>query len=178
MFQVFLFSSQSFEGILPGEKVLILKRKHKIFFYLPIFLFLFLSFLITFLVSFINPNLYQKFSDLILFLEFVLFSIFWQILFFDLMTYSLTTFIVTNKRIIKIEQKGLFNYNRSDLELDKIQDITVNISGLLGNFLNFGDILIQTASAENKFNIYSLPNPLKIKNDILKIKNDVKNNSI
>lgn len=171
MFELFLFSNKTFEGKLPEEQVLFLRRQHKIFFYLPILLFVFLALIVIFLVSFLNEEVYQKFSNLILFLELVYFSILWLMLFLDLMVYSLTTLIITNKRIIKIEEKGLFNYERSELELDKIQDVNINVSGILGNFLNFGDILIQTAGAENKFKFSNLPSPLKIKTIILEAKN-------
>ncbi|MGB9609114.1 MAG: PH domain-containing protein [Minisyncoccia bacterium] len=170
MFQIFFYSNKTFDGMLAGEKSIFLIRRHKLFFFLPILLFVFLAFLIFVFVSYLPQDIYQKFSDLILFLEIVCFSILWLGLFLNLMLYSLTTLILTNQRIIKIEEKGLFNYERSELELNKIQDISVNLSGLLGNFLNFGEILIQTAAAENKFKISFLPNPLMIKSKILEVK--------
>lgn len=174
MFQVFLFSNKTFDGILPGEKVILLVRRHKFFFYLPFFLFIFLAFLPLVLLNFLIDFIYQKFHDLVWFLTTIYISILWLTLFFNLMIYSLTTLILTNKRIIKIEEKGLFNYNRAELELDKIQDIQVNIYGFLGNFLNFGQISIQSAGTETKFNFDLLPAPLKIKDEIFKAKNSIK----
>jgi len=87
------------------------------------------------------------------------------------MIYSLSVLILTNKRLIQIETKGLFNYERNDLELFRIQDVSIEIRGILASFLNFGDILVQTAGTEVKFYFSSFPNPLKIKEDIFKIKN-------
>jgi hypothetical protein len=171
MFQVFFYSNKTFDGMFPDEKSVFLVRRHKLFFYLPIVLFFILALLPFIFVSFINLDFYQKFQDLILFLEIVYLSILWLGLFLNLMLYSLTTLIITNKRIIRIEERGLFNYDRAELELNKIQDISVNISGILGNFLNFGDISIQSAGTENKFNIYFVSNPLKLKDVILKLKN-------
>lgn len=171
MFQIFFYSNKTFDGMLPDEKSVFLVRKHKLFFYLPIVLFFILALMPFIFVSFINLDFYQKFGDLILFLEIVYLSILWLVLFLELMFYSLSTLIITNKRIIRIEEKGLFNYDRAELELNKIQDISVNISGVLGNFLNFGDLQIQSAGAENKFNIYLIPAPLKLKDAILKLKN-------
>lgn len=175
MFRIFLFSNKTFDGILSDEKVILLARKHRFFFYLPIFLFIFLVSLPLFLLNFlVDFTIYQKFHNLVWFLITIYISILWLTLFFNLMIYSLTTLIVTNKRIIKIEERGLFNYDRAEIELNKIQDIQVNISGLLGNFLNFGQISIQSAGTEIKFNFDLLPSPLKIKDEILKAKNSIK----
>jgi hypothetical protein len=83
------------------------------------------------------------------------------------MIYFLTYAIVTNKRIIRIETKGFFKYEKAEAELGKIQDISVRIYGPFAIFLNFGDLGIQTAGAIVKFNFYQLPNPQKIKEFIM-----------
>jgi len=172
MFQIFYKSNNTFEGILEEEKTILILRKHILFLYLPIFFFLFLVSLLFFIIQIFSSSVfYLKFSSLIWFLFIVFCSILWLALFINLMIYSLNVLILTNKRVIQIETKGLFNYERNDLEIDKIQDITIEIKGLLANLLNFGDILIQTAGTEIKFKISSLPRPLKVKEEIFKIKN-------
>jgi membrane protein YdbS with pleckstrin-like domain len=176
MFQIFFKTKQSFEGMFPDERVILLSRRHKIFFYLQIFFFLLLGLLSFIAVIIMNPN--EKILDFILFLVSVFISILWLILFVNLMMYSLTTFIVTNKRVIKIEELGLFNYEINELPLSKIQDVSANISGILGNFLNFGDITIQTAGTEGKFVVPYLPKPLKIKNEILNVIKNSQGNAL
>jgi hypothetical protein len=82
--------------------------------------------------------------------------------------YFLDVLIVTDKRIINIEQKGLFARETASLRLDKIQDITIDISGILATFLSFGNIRIQTAGEQEEFMIRFIRNPEMLKNSILK----------
>jgi len=79
------------------------------------------------------------------------------------MIYSLNTIVVTNKRVMDNQQKGLFQYALNELEREKIQDITVKINGMFASFLNYGDIEIQSAGTQNKFYFKKLPDPQKIK---------------
>ncbi len=83
------------------------------------------------------------------------------------MLYILTVAVVTNKRIIRIDQKAFFIYERNEMELDKIQDISVNIQGIFATFLDFGDLQVQTAGTIVKFTFPQLPNPQKIKDIIM-----------
>jgi hypothetical protein len=53
-------------------------------------------------------------------------------------------FIVTNERIRQSSQKGLFGKTVIDLSLAKVQNISYNIPGFTGEFLNFGTIVLQT----------------------------------
>lgn len=82
--------------------------------------------------------------------------------------YFLDVLIVTNKRIINIEQKALFSREISSLRLDKIQDITIDISGILATFLSFGNIRIQTAGEQEEFMIRFIRDPEMLKSAILK----------
>jgi len=84
------------------------------------------------------------------------------------MRYILTVTIVTNQRVIKIETKGFFNYERAEAELKRIQDVAFKIYGIFGTFLNFGNLEIQTAGTEVKFTFLQLPNPEKIKEIVIR----------
>ncbi len=87
------------------------------------------------------------------------------------MLYSLTTFLITNKRIIYIKEKNLFNYERIEIPLENIEDIDVKINGVLGNILKYGNLIIQSAGREIKMNINYLYKPLKVKDRIVSMKN-------
>ncbi len=86
------------------------------------------------------------------------------------MIYFLNTVIVTNKRVIQNKQEGFFHHTSNELELNKIQDISVKILGPLATFLDFGDVEIQSAGAKPKFYLDRLPHPKKIKEVIMKLK--------
>jgi len=172
-YKIFGSSGKTLEQELLEEKKILLVRKHWFILVLPIlFIFLFLIFLcfLYFFVKKINGfpmEIYWFFTIIsILFL--------WIILFYNLMVYFLNYFIVTDKRVVLIETKGFFQYERKTAQLDKIQDLSAKVYGLFGTFLNFGDVEIETAGAEAKFVFSSLPNPQKIKEEIFNLINQKK----
>jgi uncharacterized membrane protein YdbT with pleckstrin-like domain len=83
--------------------------------------------------------------------------------------YYFDVWIVTNKRIINIEQRGLFSREVSELELDKIQDVSANVLGVIPTFLNYGDVLIQTAGEKEKFVFKKVSAPYEIKDLIMSL---------
>ena len=86
------------------------------------------------------------------------------------MLYNLNTVVVTNKRIIENKQEGFFKHTINELEIDKIQDMTVKVFGVLAEFLCFGNIEIQSAGVQAKFFFNTLPYPEKIKETIMGLK--------
>ena len=83
--------------------------------------------------------------------------------------YYLDTWIVTNERIINIEQKGLFSRIVSELHLNQVQDVTSETHGILATFLSYGNVHIQTAGARERFNFKQIDNPEEIKRIITKL---------
>ncbi len=56
-------------------------------------------------------------------------------------------FIITSERIVDIDQRGLFSRKVSEVELDKVQNITHSVDGVAATMFNFGTIIIQSAGA-------------------------------
>lgn len=81
--------------------------------------------------------------------------------------YFFDVWIITNERIINIEQKGLFVRTVSELKFSRIQDVTSEVSGMIPTILNFGDVKIQTASEEDMFLFRHVPDPYHIKDVIM-----------
>jgi uncharacterized membrane protein YdbT with pleckstrin-like domain len=81
--------------------------------------------------------------------------------------YYLDVLAVTDHRLINIEQKGLFSRETSSLHLDKIQDVSVEINGLLATFLSFGSLRVQTAGEVEEFVLHGIKDPNAIKKLIL-----------
>jgi len=98
---------------------------------------------------------------LFLFAYVVWFFCMWNILFIIWTDYYLDILIVTNKRILDIEQKGIFNREIATLRLSKIQDVTTEVSGFIATFFNFGDIHIQTAGQQREFIVKNIFKPEK-----------------
>jgi len=96
-----------------------------------------------------------------------IFLILWLMFFHDWLDYFLDAFILTNERIVRIEQKGFFDRTVADIRLDKIQDVSVEIKGLLATFLKFGTIFLQSAGERDLFSFQNMPHPELIKAQIL-----------
>jgi len=75
--------------------------------------------------------------------------------------------IITDERIINIEQKALFVRVVSELKFDKVQDVSTNITGLIPTILNYGDVHVQTAGTTERFLFHKVPDPQKIKGLIM-----------
>lgn len=83
--------------------------------------------------------------------------------------YYLDLWIITDRRIIVIDQIHFFNRKVSSFRLERLQDIKVTINGIIPTFLNFGTILAQTASdAESNFMSTGLPDPRGLQSTIQK----------
>ena len=91
--------------------------------------------------------------------------------------YYLDILIVTNKHIIDIEQKGLFSREISTFRLDRMQDITTEVNGLVATLLGFGNIQIQTAGESREFIAKGIPAPSNVRQRILSVYNDTVNKS-
>ncbi len=83
--------------------------------------------------------------------------------------FYLDTWIVTNERIINIEQKGLFSRIVSELHLNQVQDVTSETHGFLPTMLSYGNVYIQTAGTRERFNFKTVDNPDEVKKIITRL---------
>lgn len=115
------------------------------------------------------PNLlYGPFSYPILVLVGSLFYLSVTLFFYTyFVSFYLDLLIVTNDRLLHIQQQGLFARTISEVDLYKIQDITSTVDGAVASFFNYGNLLIQTAGALEKFMIPSIPHPEGLRQSIL-----------
>jgi len=95
----------------------------------------------------------------------------WMIFFIIWTDYYLDVLIVTDKRIIDIEQRGFFKREVSTVRLESIEDITINVSGVVATFLDYGTLKLQTAAENREFIIYDVPHPNKVKSTIYELQN-------
>jgi hypothetical protein len=74
--------------------------------------------------------------------------------------YYLDLWIITDRRIIVIDQIHFFNRNVSSFRLERLQDIKVVVDGVLPTFLDFGTLHVHTAgNQEENFTTPGLPDP-------------------
>lgn len=112
--------------------------------------------------SFLNPYttvLIALFSAWLLVMWMTLFSI-WTNYYLDIWT-------ITNKRLISVDQQGLFNRNTGSFRLERLQDINVSIYGMVATFLDYGNLHAETASEDREFVARNIPHPQELKALIL-----------
>lgn len=84
----------------------------------------------------------------------------WVIFYFD-------SFIITDLRIIDIDQTGLFKRTVSETTFDKVEDVTYSIVGIFATGLDYGKVTIQTAAAQTGLELEKVPHPRQVHEVIL-----------
>ncbi len=97
----------------------------------------------------------------------------WMALFSVWTNYYLDVWTITNKRLITVDQRGLFNRNTGSFRLERLQDINVSIKGIIATFLDYGDLRAETASEDQEFVARCIPKPQEMKALILRAADDV-----
>ena len=85
--------------------------------------------------------------------------------------YSSSVLIVTNQRVMNLEQKGFFKRKITETGLEKIQDVASDMDGMIKTSLNFGDLIIRTAGATKGEEIVAknISNPYDLQQKITKL---------
>ncbi len=166
-----MYSRKKIPQQLKNERVILFLRRHKFIFLKDCFFFV-LGFFFPVIIYFILKNLHfyfegEIFKALFLLLASAYYLMILLLFFTAFVDYHLDVWIVTNQRILNIEQKALFSRTISELKVNRIQDITSDVNGILETFLNFGNVHIQTAGTEERFIFKQVPDPSRIRKKIL-----------
>lgn len=149
------------------EEVKLFLHKHWIIEFRYYFLF-FLSFMFLPLVIFFWEQIsYMYRIPLLLFVVFVIhFSVIR--VFLAWLDYYLDVMIITNKRVIEIDQSGMFHRKTNDISLLKIQNISGERNGIMGEWLNYGSVDIKTSGEMQDLGLKYVPEPLEVAAEIRK----------
>lgn len=163
---------------LPGEKVIFYLRKHWYKFLKIVLFYTFLSIipgvillgLLRFypgLVEWLfNGALVEVLVKLGLSLYYLAVWLFFWNTWVD---YYLDVWLVTNERILHLEQKGLFSRTTSELRLNRVQDVAADVKGLAATIFDFGTVRVQTAGTAPNFIFELVPDPHKIAEQIMRL---------
>lgn len=145
----------------PDEKVIRMLRRHKIFFLKPIFYSLII--LLLMIVPFYFLVLENWLAIGIVALGIILIvGMFWYFYFLWKRDY----YILTDQRIIDIDQNALFSRVFNEMPLDKIQDVSSQVVGLLSTVFNFGNVIIKTAGPAEDVVIEMISHPQGVTQEI------------
>ena len=170
----------------PGEHVILEVRKHWIIFaanaisllmsaLLPCVIFVAIK---IFIPQILVPiKLPGNVPALVLFFYSLWLLFLWISFFLQWTKYYLDVWYVTEKRIIDIAQKRIFDREISNLRFDKIQDVTIDVQGFIPTMLGFGNIKVQTAGEDNKdFMMNTVRNPDEVRRVIFSQHNEIGDN--
>jgi uncharacterized membrane protein YdbT with pleckstrin-like domain len=90
----------------------------------------------------------------------------WLFAFQSFVDYYLDAWIITNRRIINIEQHGLFARTVSEQKLHRVQDVTSELKGFFSTMFDFGNVYVQTAGENPRFVFKQVPAPYQISKKI------------
>lgn len=93
----------------------------------------------------------------------------WLFLFFSFIDYYLDIWIITNERIINVEQKGFFSRTISEQRLFRIQDVTSEVEGFAPTLFKYGNVYVQTAAEKDRFAFEQVPDPNGVRDTIIKL---------
>lgn len=102
---------------------------------------------------------------------FLLIIPFFTVLFID---YYYDLLVVTDKRLLDVDQNSLFSRNISELALEQVEDVSANNSGVLRTLFDFGDITVQSAGAKEQFVFKGILHPREITEIILDLADQAK----
>ena len=155
----------------PDEEVIFFLRKHW-FLFLVVFLIVFGMLIVPTIFVVISIKAYPEFFTgsvvnlLVIFASmYLLFLCGASLISFINLYFDIV--ILTNKRIIDINQKGLFHRVIDELDLLHIEDASAHVRGIFGTFFDYGNVEIQTAGAARNFIFQGIPHPRQVSRQIL-----------
>lgn len=157
--------------LFPQETILLVMRRHWVVFLGPTIIFIILL-IAPPLAIVVGPRFFPALGEpeVALIVNFFLALYVLGLLAYLLVlwiAYYLDVWIITDQRLIDIEQHGLFHREISEIAMDRVQDVTIEIPGFIPTLLQFGNIKIRTAS-QGEFTISDVPDYYRAKDLILK----------
>lgn len=93
----------------------------------------------------------------------------WILIYGFWLDFYLDVFVITNKRIVDIEQAGLFGRTVAEERLYRIQDVTSDTQGILATTLQYGNVYVQTAGKTERFIFEHVAHPEHVARTILEL---------
>ncbi len=102
-------------------------------------------------------------------------SVFWAILVAlegirRWLIWYLDSFVLTNQRIVNIDQKGLFSRSISEAPFRAIQDVRYDINGFFPTLFRYGDVHVRTVAGE--LSMDGVPEPRVIQDLVMRLQQE------
>lgn len=150
----------NFENKEDQEKVVLFLRQHPVvnigWIIIAVLMILAPSFLRVFPILAFLPNNFQFIAVLLWYL--ITFAFILE----KFLSWYFNIFIVTDRRVVDIDFHNLIYKEVSDADVDKVEDVTYSMGGVVRAIFNYGDVLIQTAAEKRQFKFEAVPNPDRV----------------
>ena len=156
------------------EHIVYVLRRHPVTFIPAIFLFLVLLLApaaVFYLITTLFPELISNevyYAIGVLFGSTYILGVL-LIFYTQFVEHFLDIWIVTNDRILDVEQINLFSRTISELDLFRIQDVTTDVHGVFATLFQYGNVSIKTASQNIDVVFRQVSHPNKIREEILRL---------
>lgn len=161
-----VFKNAHFEGQEENEKIFRILHRHWfniLVQFIPGMVCVFLLIMAAGIVPSMFPDFWRNSYTIFWFFETLMYMVLWvwsALIFVD---YYLDVWVITDRRVVNVEQKGLFLRQVSELRYQKIQDVTTEVEGFFPTLLDFGEVFVQTAGEKARFLFHNIPRPYEIK---------------
>jgi uncharacterized membrane protein YdbT with pleckstrin-like domain len=81
--------------------------------------------------------------------------------------YRQSRLLITDRSLVQIMQKTLFNRKVSRLSMSNVEDVNEEQRGFISSFFNYGTLTIETAGAKENFVFTMCPNPTMLADRII-----------
>lgn len=150
------------DNLRPWENVLKVVKKHWIV-YVKIWIYYFLWIIFTIILFTFFSLAWASLLNILMWMIFILF------IFVEWLNHELDMYVVTNNRVIWIEQIWFLNRSVSETNLWQIQEVNSKAAWLLANLFNYGTLSIQTAWNKTTLKMDFCPDSIQTSRKILNI---------
>lgn len=157
------------------EKVLFVLKQHP-FGIIAIYTSSIVAFIVALaLTSYLLPSLFSSTNEMYILWFVVALGaalLLLVVLILSSFVYRQSKFTLTNKKIVQIMQKSIYERKISHLSLANIEDVTSEQRGVFANMFNFGTIKVETAGEQANFSFVLCPDPHRVARVVLDAKDN------
>ncbi len=158
---VFMTPHPNIANLQEGEQIQMVIRRHWIVF-TYVFVYIFTLILSTAFVLFFRDSISTIIPDGLLNVILVIYwTIFLLVIYVTWINNELDLIIITNMRVIGIDQIAFLHRDFSECAIERVQEINAETKGLLADIFNFGTLTIHTASDASDFIMHATADPLE-----------------
>lgn len=151
------------QNMRPWEEVLMVVKRHWIV-YVMLFIYFFSGIIVTFIIFF-----FFWLTTWWYMLNIILWLILSLVLYIEWLNHELDMYVVTNNRVIGLEQIAFLNRAVTECNLWQIQEVNSKAKWLFANIFNYWTLSIQTAWSKTTLKMEFCPDVMQTSRKVLNI---------